>query len=119
MIRVVALATCQFSRGGLFDSRPADKNIHLVRMTASGGTPGPTLCGVDRFAKGGPGFSMGGGISGPGVEAVPCPECEAVAGREYAAAPVWSSSFKGLFRGRASAPWSVRHLPVVATEVLS
>lgn len=54
---------------------------HLVR-SVNGGTPGPTMCGLTRFdsAPGAkdadlPGWSMGGGVSGPGVEQVPCPAC--------------------------------------------
>ncbi|WAB09167.1 hypothetical protein SEA_EESA_57 [Arthrobacter phage Eesa] len=113
--RIVALATLQFSRGGLFDSRPLPE-IHLVRMAAGAGTPGPTLCGIDRFAKDAPGWSVGGGVSGAGIEAVPCPGCEKVAFEKYAAAPVWGSSFKGLFKRHGDAPWDVRHLPVVAVE---
>lgn len=116
MIRVVALATLQFTRGGLFDGKPADKRIHLVRKIEDGGTPGGTLCGIDRFAKDAPGWSVGGGISGPGVEVMACPGCEAVAGRDYSAAPVWGSTFADLFRKHRKAPHSVRNLPVVATE---
>ncbi|QOP64954.1 hypothetical protein SEA_BRYNNIE_56 [Arthrobacter phage Brynnie] len=114
--RVVALATLQFSRGGLFDGRPVGPEIHLVRMVANGGTPGPTLCGLDRFAKDAPGWSVGGGITGAGIEVRPCPGCEGVAFQLYDAAPVWTSSFKGLFKRHGVAPWDVRHLPVVATE---
>lgn len=117
MIRVVALATCQFMRGGLFNSRPADgRRIHLVRMSAAGGFVGPTLCGIDRFGEGAPGFSMGGGVTGPGIEKAPCPKCEDVAGREYAAAPVWGSTFADVFRRHRKAPWSVGNLPVVSVE---
>lgn len=116
MNRVVALATLQFSRGGLFDGRPVGKHVHLVRMVVNGGTPGPTLCGLDRFAKESPGWSVGGGVTGVGIELAPCPGCEAVAGERYGSAPVWTSSFKGLFKRHRVAPWDVRHLPVVATE---
>ncbi|ASR83229.1 hypothetical protein FDI29_gp59 [Arthrobacter phage Abidatro] len=116
MNRVVALASLQFSRGGLVNSVPVGKHVHLVRMVANGGTPGPTLCGLDRFAKGSPGWGVGGGITGAGIEVLPCPGCEAVADRDYPAAPVWTSSFKGLFKRHGDAPWDVRHLPVVAVE---
>lgn len=116
MIRVVALASLQFTSGGLFDGKSADKRIHLVRKTDNEGTPGGTLCGIDRFVKGGPGWSVGGGISGPGVEVMACPGCEAVAERDYSAAPVWSGAFAHLFRKHRKAPHSVRNLPVVATE---
>ena len=43
-----------FSWGGLMDGRSTDKQAHIVRATKHG-TPGPTLCGIDRFAKHGPG----------------------------------------------------------------
>ncbi len=79
--QITALCTLQFSWGGLFDGRPADDyTVHLVRQ-AGRGTPGPTLCGIDRFAKDAPGWSVGGGISGPGIVHKPCPGC-AQAGRE-------------------------------------
>ena len=118
MIRVVALATCQFSWGGLFPSKKTDVDprIHLVRMAATGGTPGPTLCGIDRFAEGAPGFSIGGGVTGPGIEQGPCPGCEQAAARNYAAAPVWGSTFADVFRRHRRAPWSVAALPVIAVE---
>lgn len=116
MNRVVALASLQFARGGLFDSKPVG-DIHLVRMLGNnGGTPGPTLCGIDRFAKDAPGWSVGGGVTGTGIKLAPCPGCEAVAFEKYAAAPVWTSIADGVFRRHGKAPWDVRHLPVIATE---
>jgi len=69
---VVELVTLQFAWGGLFDSRPADSLIHLVRGTDHG-TPGPTLCGIDRFAEDAPGWSVGGGVYDPGIDVTPCP----------------------------------------------
>jgi hypothetical protein len=71
---VVALATLQFHRGGLFDGRPVDHLVHLVRRTATYGTPGPTLCGIDRFAKDSAGWSVGGGFYGQ-HKVVACPSC--------------------------------------------
>lgn len=35
--------------------------IHAVRQRANGGTPGDTLCGIPRFDKETPGWSIGGG----------------------------------------------------------
>lgn len=106
---VVALATLQLSWGGLFDSRSHDDIMHLVRMTPTSGTPGATLCGIDRFAKGGPGFSVGGGVSRPGGEPwPPCTGCVGVADRDYPGLPVWggmSDSFD-----RPDAPWNTREL---------
>jgi len=52
-----------------------ERRIHLVRRTRRG-TPGPPLCGLDRFHPDSPGWSVGGGISG---DYMPCPECAAAA----------------------------------------
>ena len=87
MTEVIALSTLQFSWGGLFDSCPADGKAHLVRATKSG-TPGPTLCGIDRFAKDAPGWSVGGGISGPGITHTPCAGCAAEARRTFPTLPI-------------------------------
>lgn len=85
---VTSLSTLQFAWGGLFDSRPADGGlIHLVRSTSSG-TPGPTLCGINRFAKDGPGWSVGGGISGPDIPQIPCDGCVAHARAHFSALPI-------------------------------
>lgn len=85
---VTHLATLQFAWGGLFDSTPADNLAHLVRGTRRG-TPGPTLCGVDRFAEDSPGFSVGGGVTPHGVVAFDaCPGCVETAKREFPGLPV-------------------------------
>jgi len=85
---VVALCTLQFSVGGLLDARPADGyQVHLVRSTPNG-TPGPTLCGIDRFAKDAPGWSVGGGIGGPSVIHKPCPGCAEFAREKFPGLPV-------------------------------
>lgn len=85
---VTSLSTLQFAWGGLFDARPADGGlVHLVRCTSTG-TPGPTLCGINRFAKDGPGWSVGGGISGPDIPQVPCQGCVAHARAHYSDRPV-------------------------------
>ncbi len=84
------LVTLQFANGGLFDSVPVDYLIHLVRGT-NRGTPGPTLCNIDRFAKGGPGWSVGGGVSGGGIVLTPCGGCAAAARDEYPGLPVCGS----------------------------
>lgn len=84
-----ALCTLQFSWGGLFDGRPADGYaVHLVRQKACGGTPGPTLCGIDRFAEDAPGWSVGGGLSGPGITHAPCPGCATAAREQFPGLPV-------------------------------
>lgn len=88
---VIALSTLQFSWGGLFDGRPADGyQVHLVRSTPNG-TPGPTLCGIDRFAKDSPGWSVGGGIGGSGVVHTPCPGCADFARENFPGLPVTGS----------------------------
>lgn len=84
---IVGLSTLQFHWGGLFDSKPTDHLVHLVRSTRTG-TPGPTLCGIDRFDKDGPGWSVGGGVTGPGIRHDPCPGCVDVARRDYSGLPV-------------------------------
>jgi hypothetical protein len=80
--QIVALSTLQFAWGGVFDAKPADDLIHLVRCSRIG-TPGPTLCGIDRFTKGGPGWSVGGGVTGPNIKHTACGACVAVASSEY------------------------------------
>lgn len=67
------------------------QTTHLVRRNEKGGTPGPTLCGLTRFDERDPetwaliekadlpGWSVGGGVFGPGVEQVECQACAAVA----------------------------------------
>lgn len=86
---VTALATLQFGRGGLLDGKPVDGYaVHLIRSTPNG-TPGPTLCGYDRFAPGSAGWSVAGGVSGPGIEHVPCPGCRDTARAEFPGVPVY------------------------------
>ena len=70
----------------------ADKtHVHLVRYDRDGGTPGPTLCGVDRFANWSSGFSMYGPFRTPENPASPvdgktvCPTCTAQRHRLLAA----------------------------------
>jgi hypothetical protein len=92
---VRGLMTLQWSWGGLFDGRPAF-DICLVRSTARG-TPGPTLCGRDRFAPDAPGWSVGGGIYGPDVKNTPCAECVAVRDRDYPHLRVGGSCFGHMF----------------------
>lgn len=69
---VVGYTTLQFHVGGLL-GEPTDRRVHLVRRTERG-TPGPTLCGIDRFAKDSAGWSVGGGYSSV---TEPCPGCDA------------------------------------------
>ena len=59
---------------GEFGKPVDDYTVHLVRHT-KGGTPGPTLCNLDRFHPKSAGWSVGGGLSGPGIIHKPCPGC--------------------------------------------
>lgn len=52
--------------------------VHLAGPSETGGT-GPCICGFDRHAQG-VGFSVGGGVTGPGVEHDVCAECAALVG---------------------------------------
>lgn len=89
---ITALRTLQFSWGGLFDGRPADDYaVHLVRQKRGGGTPGPALCGIDRFAGDAPGWSVGGGLTGPGIIHKPCPGCAGAAREQFPGLPVAGS----------------------------
>lgn len=86
---IVALCTLQFASGGLIGARPVDDYaVHLVRQNARQGTPGPTLCGIDRFHPDSAGWSVGGGISGPDVVRKPCPGCAGAARSEFPGLPV-------------------------------
>lgn len=89
----VALATLQFHWGGVFDFDGALDPIHLVRRCRNHGTPGPTLCGIDRFDRKGPGWSVSGGIEGAHTA---CADCVAAASTEYPGLPI-DGMFKGLF----------------------
>ena len=84
---VVTLSTLQFHTGGMFDSQPTDHLVHLVRSTKRG-TPGPTLCGIDRFAPGSAGWSVGGGVTGPGFTHTPCGGCVEVARGDFPGLPI-------------------------------
>lgn len=79
-----SVITIECSRPGgvytMFESG-TELNVHLV-APANGGGFGPCLCGFDRFAAD-VGFSIGGGVTGPGYQHHPCMECLAlVDGRE-------------------------------------
>lgn len=89
-----ALNVVQLHYGGLFDSRSADGALHLVRNAVNGGCPGPLLCGIDFRAEDGPGYSVGGGVAGPGVNRTSCPACCEQARLLFAGLPVC-----GLMRG--------------------
>lgn len=76
------LVTIECSRPGdaytLFQSG-VDLDVHLAGPSKTGGT-GPILCGFDRFQRGADGswivgFSVGGGVTGPGYRHHACGEC--------------------------------------------
>lgn len=93
---VTGVATLQFTLGGLFDGRPFGDRIHLVRMIRSG-TPGPTLCGLDRFAPDAPGWSVGGGVRGPDDAPHACPNCVFVWTSRWPDVKPWGSTFADVF----------------------
>lgn len=83
---VTGLRTLQFHFGGLMNTVGVG-DIHLVRSTRTG-TPGPTLCGIDRFDKNAPGWSVGGGVNDPAETYEPCEGCRSVAAQEFDGLPV-------------------------------
>lgn len=90
---VVALVTLQSGHA----RRDALDTIHLVRATRSG-TPGPTLCGIERFGPGSlGGWDLGGGSTGPGYTHTPCPGCGTVADNDYPDLPISEGMFAALF----------------------
>ena len=74
----MTLTTLECSTPGtaytLFERGPG-LSVHLAGPGETGGT-GPCLCGYDRHKHGG--FSVGGGLRGPGVLHQVCPECLAL-----------------------------------------
>jgi len=98
--KVTGFATLQFANGGLFDSMPVGE-IHLVRSTKHG-TPGPTMCGIDRFDRSMPGWSVGGGVTGGNLpKPTPCTGCLAAATAEYPGLPIHATTFRGVFPSHA------------------
>ena len=83
----VGLVTLQFHVGGLFDCEPVDDVAHLVR-SADRGTPGPTLCGIDRFAKGSAGWSVGGGVQHLNRAPDPCRQCDEYRREHFPGLPI-------------------------------
>ena len=63
-------------RYSLLESGP-NLSLHLAAPTVHG--TGPCICGFDRFGRDEygdrVGFSVGGGVTGPGVKHTVCPEC--------------------------------------------
>jgi hypothetical protein len=104
-LNITGLVTLQFLSGGLFDGEPVDGcTVHLVTATRRG-TPGPTLCSIDRFHPDSAGWSIGGGISGPGIEHVPCPGCAGAAADMYPGLEVTGLGAKEM-AAMLGVPWS-------------
>lgn len=78
---LVEMVTVQFSWGGLLNAEPASDVIHLNANHTAGGSA--TLCGIDMFTKDAPGWSRGGGVTGPGYTHVACPTCREVANDRF------------------------------------
>lgn len=72
---------------GCGENAPTVYDIHLVPMTPNG-SAAPMLCGMPRFGKDAPGWSLRGGVYGPGVVQRPCADCCATAVAEYLGLPV-------------------------------
>lgn len=93
-----ALTTIECSRPGdayTLMEAGVHLDVHLAGPGERSGT-GPILCGFDLFQRD-IGFSVGGGITGPGYNHHPCAECIALIGdREI------TGTHKGLFIGGAS-----------------
>lgn len=73
--------TLQWAVGGLFDSRLVPGwSTCLIAVSRSGSHLDGrlTLCGKYRFDKNGPGWSIRGGVSGPGVNDQACEKCLAL-----------------------------------------
>lgn len=83
------LKTLQFGKHDVGAHHPFSwLTVHAVRSQRSrrgrmGGTPGPTLCGIDRFARETPGWGVGGGVTGPGMQFHACYLCGRYARREF------------------------------------
>lgn len=102
------LFTLQWSVGGLFDAKLVPGyDVCLVRALRHGGTPGPTLCGRDRFGPDGPGWSVRGGISGADVVNRACADCVLVRERDYPTLAVAGmEALQELFAPPHLEPWS-------------
>lgn len=86
-----ALVTCEMGIGKSFYGllNPAvSYEAHLVRVREGGGTPGPTLCGIEHFGKDAPGWSLSGGTTGPDVTHFCCPGCARVAFTKFPGLPI-------------------------------
>lgn len=85
MTDMLGYKTIQFHDGGLFDAEVSTiapfSATHLAPTIATG--TGAILCGIDRHAKTMadgtriPGWSVGGGVSGPGIKVIRCEACAA------------------------------------------
>lgn len=98
MTEIAGYETLQFSWGGLIGEPCTTEPWSLTHLVAriDGGTPGPTLCGIERFRPNigkwmrgfvrmyeqerdatVPGWSVGGGLIGPDIPVVGCDGCDA------------------------------------------
>lgn len=84
---ITSLVTCQF-RGQATNGPTSEWWIHAVRCRRTvpgraGGTPGPTLCDIFRFAPDAPSWSLAGGTLVPGGAYKGCYRCGQVALAEF------------------------------------
>jgi hypothetical protein len=75
--QTIALAVLQFE-----DDR---STVHLVRRSVTG-TPGPTLCEIERY--GSRAWSVGGGVTGPDAVHEPCSGCVVAAEARFPCIPI-------------------------------
>jgi hypothetical protein len=87
--QTIGLATLQFE-----DDRDT---VHLVRRSVTG-TPGPTLCDIERH--GSRGWSVGGGVTGPDAVHEACPGCMTAAETRFPCIPICRGIGAGVVAAR-------------------
>lgn len=91
------LVTLQFGGRDVSDHHPMSRlTVHAVRSRGSrpgrmGGTPGPTLCDIDRFSPGTQGWSVGGGVIDRNMQFHACYLCGQKARRDFPGLPISGS----------------------------
>lgn len=82
-----SLLTLQWGWGGLADFEPV-KGVYNICLITGTWTGPYTLCGREPYAKDAPGWSKGGGVSGPDVNLAPCRNCAQAAAIIYPELPI-------------------------------
>lgn len=94
IVDVVRIGTVQMAVGGLFDGKPIENLIHLDGCDSIPKDTSHTLCGIDMFDPKGPGFSRGGGVSGPMYRFEPCPACRTIVHERHPFVQIVDRTFK-------------------------